>query len=137
MADLGAIGYCRNYAEPTKASPGAVSGRSPCGTVVTNVGRRAAPVWSRKAPQGVTTTIDTSGTLSGAVRDENGNLQYGVKVLLIYKPGNVIINAAITDANGGFSFAGYDKTDTGNFICVAVDDTGSLQSQVLDKLTPV
>lgn len=53
------------------------------------------------------TGINTSGTISGQVREE-GTPVAGRKVLLYYRPTNVLIMRTISDASGNFTFTGLE-----------------------------
>lgn len=118
---------------------------------------RALPVWLADTPglNGINSTqltaitavdnfglltTDVLGALSGTVKI-NGVAQSYVKVYLYYRPTGQKINAAITDANGAYSFAGLDRSAVSNksYYAVAVDPDGlgtQYDSGIYDRLIP-
>lgn len=80
--------------------------------------------------------IDISGVISGTVKEGKNPIPYS-RVILFYRPTNLIINFATTDKDGKFTFTGLDKSSS-NYYVIAFDDKGTLAANALifDKVTP-
>lgn len=105
---------------------------------------RAVPVWDQR-PGVRLLAQDVSGVLSGIVQEESppGSGSYvakaGVLIGLLWRPTLQLIATTVSTGDGTFSFSGLDKTATGLYVAVALDDAATPIWNVAaaDGLTPV
>ena len=105
---------------------------------------RNVPIWDQR-PGTVWLSKDASGVLSGTVQEESpaGSGTYvtksGVLVGLLWRPTLRLIATTVSAGDGTYSFSGLDKTATGLYVAVALDDatTPIWNVAAADLLTPV
>lgn len=98
---------------------------------------KRAPYWAASPTKPVAASVDSNGTLSGAVKEAGVAVPYAV-VRLYYRPNGILIDQALCDASGLFSFSGIEE-GVSDYYVIALDPDGGTQynAVIFDRLSPV
>lgn len=82
-------------------------------------------------------TLDLDGTISGTVKN-GGTAVSGAVVMLFHRRSGRLLDRAVTDSSGGFSFSGLFQANSAYFAVAFDTDSGDLLDALIhDYLTPV
>lgn len=96
---------------------------------------RRLPLEFTSADQG--RTLDCGGTILGTVKN-GGTAVSGAVVMLFHRRSGRLLDRAITDSGGGFSFSGLFQANNAYFAVAFDSDSGDqLDALIHDYLTPV
>ena len=115
----------------------ATSGASAAPTKATDMHPvvRRLPLEFTSADQG--RTLDCGGTISGSVKN-GGTAVAGAVVMLFHRRSGRLLNRALTDSSGGFSFGSLFQASSAYFAVAFDSDSGDqLDALIHDYLTPV
>lgn len=78
---------------------------------------------------------DKTGEITGNVKILGTN-QVNKKVFLYWSVNGKLIDTALTDQNGDYTFSGLDKNTSNYYVVCESDDVAGYQAQVFNKITP-